>query len=81
MKTLHQMLRELSRSEVAEFAVVSDRLPCVKVGGAYEPVDDTARSTDAILEMLMALGGSRYIEDLGDKPAQWTTRVEGVGPV
>ena len=81
MKTLEQMLRELSRADVAEFAVVSDRLPCVKVAGAYEPIDDTARSTDAILEMLLAAGGSRYLEDLDAKPAQWTTRIEGLGAI
>ncbi len=51
MKTLDQMLRELTRPDVGEFAVVSDRLPCIKVGARYEPVDDKARSTDAILEM------------------------------
>jgi twitching motility protein PilT len=81
MKTLLQMLRELSRAEVAEFAVVSDRLPCVKVGGSYEPVDDTSRSTESILEMLVASGGSRYVEELEAKPAQWTTRVEGIGAI
>jgi twitching motility protein PilT len=81
MKTLQQMLRELSRAEVAEFAVASDRLPCVKVGEVYEPVDDSTRSTDAILEMLVSAGGSRYIEELEAQPAQWTTRVDGLGAV
>jgi twitching motility protein PilT len=81
VKTIQQMLRELSRAEVAEFAVVSDRLPCVKVGGNYEPIDDTARSTEAILEMLVAMGGSRYVEDLEEKPGQWKTRVDGIGSV
>ncbi len=81
MKTLDQLLRELARADVAEFAVASDRLPCVKVGDTYEPVDDAARSTDAILEMLVSVGGSRHVEDLEVKPAQWTTRIEGVGVV
>jgi twitching motility protein PilT len=81
MKTLHQMLRELARSDVSEFAIVSDRLPCVKVGGNYEPIDETAQSTSAILEMLVAVGGSRYVEELDATPAQWTTRVEGVGTI
>jgi twitching motility protein PilT len=81
MKTVDELLRELGRSEVLEFAVVSDRLPCVKVGDAYEPVDDSARSTDAILEMLAAVGGSRHVEELDAKPAQWTTRIDGVGIV
>jgi twitching motility protein PilT len=81
MKTLLQMLRELCRADVAEFAVVSDRLPCVKVAGTYEPIDDTSRSTESILEMLVASGGSRYVEELEAKPAQWTTRVEGIGAI
>ncbi len=81
MKTLQQMLRELSRNEVAEFAMASDRLPCIKVGTNYEPIDDTTRSTDAILEMLALAGGSRYVEMLGQQPAQWTTRIDGVGSV
>jgi twitching motility protein PilT len=81
MKTLAQLLRELTRPDVVEFAVASDRLPCVKVGDKYEPVDGVARSTEAILEMLVAAGGSRYVEDLESRPAQWTARVEGVGSV
>jgi twitching motility protein PilT len=79
MKTVEELLRELGRSDVLEFAVVSDRLPCVKVGDAYEPVDDSARSTEAILDMLVAVGGSRHVEELDAKPAQWTTRIDGVG--
>jgi twitching motility protein PilT len=79
MKTIHQMLRELARADVAEFAIASDRLPCVKVGGNYEPIDDIPRSTTAILEMLATAGGSGYLDDLLAAPAQWTTRVEGVG--
>ena len=43
MKNLLQMLQELARPGVTEFAVVSDRLPCVKVDGRYEPADDSAR--------------------------------------
>ncbi len=81
MKTIHQMLRELTRADVAEFALASDRLPCVKVGGSYEPIDDTTRSTRAIVEMLVAAGGRSYVDDLEASPAQWTTRVEGVGTV
>jgi twitching motility protein PilT len=81
MKTLQQMLRELARPEVGEFAVASDRLPCVKMGDQYQPIDDVARSSDAILDMLVAAGGSRYVEDLQTRPAAWTTRVEGVGSV
>jgi twitching motility protein PilT len=81
MKTLQQMLRELSRPEVAELAVKSDCLPCVKIGGKYEPIDDTARSTDTILEMLVSAGGSRYVDELEKGPAAWALRVDGVGSI
>jgi twitching motility protein PilT len=81
MKNLHQMLRELVRPGVTEFAVVTERLPCVKVDGKYEPVDDAARSTESILAMLVNVGGSRYVDELGDQPAAWTARVDGLGAV
>jgi twitching motility protein PilT len=81
MKTIDQLLRELGRPEVTEFALLSDRLPCVRVGTAYEPVDDRARSTEAILEILVRLGGSRYVDNLESEPAKWTASVAGVGAV
>ncbi len=81
MKTLHQMLGELARPEVTEFAVMSERLPCIKVDGKYQPIDDHARSTEAILEMLVSAGGSRHIDDMVTRPAVWTTRIEGLGSI
>lgn len=81
MKTFDQMLRELARADVIEFAVASDRLPCVKIGNKYEPVDDAPRSSAAILEMLAAWGGGPYVRDLENNPAHWTTRIDGVGSV
>jgi twitching motility protein PilT len=81
MKPIEEMLRHLGRPEVSEFAIATGRLPCVKVSGAYQPVDDSAPSSEVILEMLVGAGGSRYVDALGEKPVQWTTRVEGVGTV
>ncbi len=81
MKNLQQMLRELAREEVIEFAIASDRLPCVKVGEKYDPVDDVVLSTEEILSMLVTVGGSRYVEELEHRPARWTTRVEGIGTI
>jgi twitching motility protein PilT len=75
------MVRELARADVSEFAVASDRLPCVKVAGKYEPVDENARSTEEILALLVAMGGSRYVEDLESRPAAWTMRMDGLGSV
>ena len=81
MKTIQQILRELARPEVVEFAVVSDRLPCLKVGDKYQPVDDVPRTTEAIVEMLVATGGADHVGDLEKHPGHWSTRVEGVGSV
>jgi twitching motility protein PilT len=81
MKNLHQMLRELARDEVIEFAIASDRLPCVKVGEKYDPIDDVVLATEDILSMLVTVGGSRYVEELESRPARWTTRVEGIGTI
>jgi twitching motility protein PilT len=79
MKTLDQMLRELVRPDVGEVAMVSDRLPCIKVGAKYEPIDDKARSTEAIFEILASVGGRRYVDDLRQKPGAWTYRIDGIG--
>ncbi len=81
MKTIEELLKNLARPEVLEFALASDRLPCVKIGGSFQPVDGAAPATDAILQMLVGVGGSRYVESLGPKPTQWTTRLDGVGIV
>ena len=81
VKTIEEMLRHLAKTEVSEFAIVSDRLPCIKVSGQFQPVDDAAPSTDVILQMLVGVGGSRYVDALGPKPVQWSTRLEGVGTI
>ncbi len=81
VKTLDQMLQELARPEVTEFAMVSDRLPCIKVEGKYVPIDDRARSTEAIIEMLVESGGARYMDEMQGQPVAWTTRMEDLGSV
>ncbi len=81
MKTLDQMLQELLRTEVTEFAMVSDRLPCIKVEGKYLPIDDKARSSEAIIEMLVASGGGRHMDEMQSQPVAWTSRMEGLGSV
>jgi twitching motility protein PilT len=76
------MLRELARPEVTEFAVASDRLPCVKIGDRFEPVDDVATTTDAIREILIAAGGSKHVAELQTKPsAAWVGRIGGLGNI
>ena len=78
MKTLEQLLRHLLRAEVDEVALISDRLPCAHIDGSFEPLDDTAPEVDRILEMLVAAGGSRYVDSLGPTPKTWTARLGGL---
>ena len=68
MKSIEELLQNLGRPEVLEFGLVTNRLPSVNIGGKFEPVDDEAPTTDKLLEMLIAMGGSRYIDTLSDRP-------------
>jgi twitching motility protein PilT len=81
MKTIEDLLKNLARPEVLEFGLVTNRLPSVNIGGKFEPVDDEAPSTERLMQMLVTMGGSRYVESLSDKPVQWTTRLDGVGVI
>jgi twitching motility protein PilT len=81
MKTIEELLKNLARPEVLEFGLVTHRLPSVNIGGKFEPVDDEAPSTERVMQMLVAMGGGRHVETLGDKPVQWTTRLDGVGVI
>jgi twitching motility protein PilT len=81
MKTIEELLRNLARPEVLEFGLVTNRLPSVNIGGKFEPVDDEAPSTERLMQMLVTMGGSRYVDSLSDKPVQWTTRLDGVGVI
>lgn len=81
MKSIEELLRNLARPDVLEFGLVTNRLPSVNVGGRFEPVDDQAPSTERLLQMLVAMGGARFVDSLSEKPVQWTTRLEGVGVI
>src|SRR3954453_12862306 len=81
MKPIEELLKNLGRPEVLEFGLVTNRLPSVNIGGKFEPVDDEAPTTDALLQMLVTMGGSRYVEQLSERPVQWTTRLDGVGVI
>ncbi len=81
MKTIEELLKNLARPEVQEFGLVTNRLPSVNVGGKYEPVDDEAPGNERLMQMLVTLGGGRHVDNLGEKPIQWTTRLEGIGVI
>lgn len=79
MKPIEELLQNLARPDVVEFGLVTNRLPSVNVGGKFEPVDQEAPPTDVVLAMLSTMGGARHLDKLGDRPTQWTTRLDGVG--
>src|SRR6185436_19309313 len=81
MKTIEELLKNLARPEVLEFGLVTNRLPSVNIGGKFEPVDDEAPTTEVLMQMLVTMGGSRYVEQLSERPVQWTTRLDGVGVI
>jgi len=81
MKPIEELLRNLGRAEVLEFGLVTNRLPSVNIGGKFEPVDDEAPSTEQLLAMLTHMGGSKYVDQLSERPVQWTSRLDGVGLV
>jgi twitching motility protein PilT len=81
MKNVEQLLRALLRPEVEEVALVSERLPSARVGSSFDPLDEEVLSAQAILAILVAAGGSRYVDGLGPTPKNWALRVPGLGEV
>jgi twitching motility protein PilT len=81
MIPVKNFLSALARAEVAEVCLEAGKKPVARVGGATEIVADEVVSPDDLLQILFQTGGSRYVDTLADKPAQWRTRVEGVGAV
>src|SRR4051812_11707094 len=75
------LLANLNRAEVSELVLLSGARAAIRVGSANRDLDDHAWSSDEILQVLVAAGGSRHVDELGPKLSQWRTRVEGVGTV
>ena len=76
-----KLLRFLARTDVAEVAMAAGRLPCAKVGTAFKPISTAPMETEAIMELLFPAGGSRFVDHLGEKPTQWSFRLDLVGTV
>jgi twitching motility protein PilT len=75
------LLRHLSRNGVTELALASGRLPCVKIGGAFQPIANQAVSVHGLRELLGRLGGAHHVAALGPSPAQWSCDIDGLGTV
>jgi twitching motility protein PilT len=81
MKKPHPLLDLLARNDVTELALASGQPPRVRIGDALHAAEDAPLTADRVFEVLMLAGGSRYVEELSDKPSQWRTRIEGIGVV
>ena len=78
MKAPDKLLRHLERRDVAELALISGRLPCVKVGTAFDPVDNEARLVRPRLDEGPGVGiGRRALNRRGVATAR---PVAGEGP-
>ncbi len=73
------LLSHLLREGATDLALVGGRLPSVRISGKFEAIDSVAPTSDELLTFLFAVGGSRYLEDLGPRPVSWRNRSEGVG--
>src|SRR5262245_34056155 len=81
MIAISTLLQHLGRAEVSEVCLVTGERPAARVGASIRDSGDEVVSSDDLLQALFSTGGSRYVDSLGEKPAQWRTRVEGVGAV
>jgi twitching motility protein PilT len=81
MIAITTLLTRLTRPDVTEVCLTAGQKPTARQGSAIVEIDAELLSADDLLRILFSTGGSRYVESLGARPAQWRTRVEGVGAV
>ena len=74
-------LAHLTKPNVTELVLTSGQRPMAVVGGEPFPFGNEDLTEDGLMSALFALGGSRYLDTLATKPAQWTARAEPVGTV
>ncbi len=80
MKKLPPPLEQLLRPEVTQLLLTSGRPPRAVVGDGFETLGPPLTS-EAIVALLFASGGSRYLEELGPRPTTWKLKLDGVGNV
>lgn len=81
MKKPPNLLAHLARPEVSELVLATGLLPRVRRANALEAVGADPSSSEEIVEVLFAVGGSRYAEELGPRAKEWRFRIDGVGLV
>lgn len=78
---VQKLLRALAREDVSECALATGRFPAARGPDGWNALGDDALSTDDVLAILVAFGGDRHVERLGEAPTQWRFRSRGVGVV
>jgi twitching motility protein PilT len=72
------LLQILNRADVTEVCLTSGQRPVARQGQRAQEIGAEPLTSDDLLQILFSAGGSRYVDSLGQKPAQWRTRIEGV---
>ncbi|MFM2419207.1 MAG: hypothetical protein RL385_3930 [Pseudomonadota bacterium] len=76
-----KMFRVLTRDDVKEIALQTDRPPCALVGAQWTPLFSVNLSEEDVLAALVEAGGRSEVLALGDGPRSWDAAVDGVGLV
>lgn len=77
MLRIQDLVRLLNDAGGAELVLVSHERPALEQDGVRRPASPEVLEHDHLIALLMQLGGSRHVEDLGSAPRRWATRVPG----
>src|SRR5512132_1929460 len=73
------LLQRLGTNGISEITMVTGQSPYGNEGALPTVLDTVVLTTDDILQILFAAGGSRHVDTLGAKASNWTARIDGVG--
>jgi twitching motility protein PilT len=73
------LLQRLGTRGISEITMVTGQSAYGNEGDTPTVLDTVVLTTDDILQILFAAGGSRHVDTLGAKASHWTARIEGVG--
>jgi twitching motility protein PilT len=79
MSAAKSLLQRIGTRGITEIALVSGQVARGGAGEAPIALDAVVHTADDVLQILFEAGGSRHVDNLGEKPSHWTTRLEGVG--
>ncbi len=74
-------LAHLSQPNVSELVLTSGHRPMAVVSGETLAFGNEDLAEEGLLSALFALGGSRYLDTLAERPALWTASAPPVGTV